>query len=262
MKRGVLLIVLISSLTVTGAPGAEVAWEGTLTVDFVSLAPVHVEGTGVATVVGPGIGLDLLRLNGGISGTGLAPVGSAPDPNYTVSVGASVALGSGTLGPFWPPQPLTANTLPIDGIAKLCIFFPGCGLNIGLPLYENGGQTAVGVGGLLTVGGSGPVRISVEAAPWTVGTASVSFLTPGGDVIEVTARGWAHGPISFAGSTALAGGALSVVTPIQVTSGSSGQSLTSIGRLQVRIVPEPANFVLLIAGAAGIGLLGRSRNSR
>ena len=259
MKRGAILVALIFIFTSTSASAAEVAWRGTLSIDFVNLAPIHIEGAGVATVQGAGIGLDSLHLNGGITGAGLTPVSNAPDPNFTVSVGASVELSAGTLGPFWPPQPLTANTLPVGGFAKLCIFFPGCGLYMGLPLSENGGQTAVGVGGLLTIGGSGPVRISVDAAPWTVGTTSVSFPTSGGDVVEVTARGWAHGPASFAGSTALTGGALSVVTPIQVTSGSSGQPLTSFGRLQLRFVPEPTRCVLLVAGAVGLGLMGRSR---
>lgn len=261
MKRGVLAFIWILVLDASSAPGAEVAWRGTLSVEFVSLAPVHIEGVGVAALEGPAIGLDTLRLDGGITGTDRTPVTNAPDPSFTVSVGASVELGAGTLGPFWPPQPLTANALPIRGVAKLCVFFPGCGLYLGLPLSESGGRTAVGVGGLLTIGGSGPVRISVDAAPWTVGTTSVSFPTPGGDVIDLAARGWAHGPASFAGSTALTGGALSVVTPIQVRSGTSGQSLNSIARLRVSFVPEPTRFALLVVGAAGLGLLGRSRGS-
>ena len=259
MKRGVVLIALMFFSTGTSASGAEVAWLGTLTIDFVSLAPVHIEGMGVATVEESGIGLGYLSLFGGITGTDQTYVWSTPDPTLGVSVGASVELGSGTLGPFWPPQQLVANTLPLGGIAKLCVIIPSCGQYVGLPFSGNSGQTAVGVGGLLTVGGAGSLRFSIDAAPWTVGTTSVSILTSGGDVIEITTRGWAHGPVSFAGSTALTGGELSVVTPIQVTSNTSGQSLSSFARLQVRFVPEPTSLLLLAAGAVGLALLKIAR---
>lgn len=260
VTRGALIIAFLY-LWATNASGDEVAWIGTLTIDFVELAPVHVEGYGIANFESSGVELDTLHLDGGITGTGQAPIWSAPNPTYSISVGASVELGTGTLGPFWPPQPLSTNTLPVGGVAKLCVIVPGCGMVQGFPLSVNSGQTAVGVGGLLG-GGGGPVRISVDAAPWTVGTATVSFPTPGGDVIEITTRGWSHGPASFAGSTAFTDGALSVVTPIQVTSGSAGQSLNSFGRLQVRFVPEPMRWVLLVAGAFGVVRLRARRAAK
>ena len=138
-------------------------------------------------------------------------------------------------------------------------WFPGV---VGDNLTENSGLTGVGVGGMLTVGNVGPIRISVDAAPWTVGTASVSLPTPSGDVIDFATQGWVHGPASFAGSTALTGGEVSVVTPIQVTAGLEGQRLTSIVRLQVRFVPEPVRWVLIVTGVVGLALLGSSRRQQ
>ena len=144
MARGAILIALIFLSMGAKALGAEIAWQGTLTLDFVDLPPLQFEGVGVATANGPGIGLDTLRFDGGITGSASTPLFSPPDPNFSLSVGASVALGAGTLGPFWPPQPLTANTLPIQGFAKLCIIVPGCGLYIGLPLSKYSGFSGVG----------------------------------------------------------------------------------------------------------------------
>ena len=251
-----------SAIPMTALAG-EVAWQGTLSIDFVGLAPVSVEGMGIATLDGTGANFSSLRLEGGIAGEHHTPVtpltGTAARP--TVSVGASVELGSGTLGPFWPAQPLTANRLPVGGTERLCWFFPGCGLYLGLPLSVRSGQSALGVGGIATLGGVGAVRISVDFRPWTVRTASLSFETGAGEVVTATERGWVHGPGSFTGSTALTGGALSVVTPVRVSGSSleTGSAFNTIARLQIRFVPEPRRWLLLVPGAAGLALLGRSR---
>ena len=62
MKRGAILIALIVFSMGNGASGDEVAWQGTLSIDFLSLDPVHIEGVGVATIDGPGFSIDSLRL--------------------------------------------------------------------------------------------------------------------------------------------------------------------------------------------------------
>ena len=250
------------------AKAGEMVWRGTLSLELLAAPVIAITGTGVATVNGSGGGarLETLRLAGGITGSGNAPVTDPANPTiYNVFVAPT--LGTGTLAPFWPTAPfwqpqLTQNTLPIRGIARLCQFVPGCVAYLPLGLTAGGGATGMGVGGLLTVGGAGSIRISVEAAPWTVRTVTLSVeITKNGvatTVVNVPAHGWLHGPQSLDQSAALPGGELSVVTPMQVTS-SLGQGFGMFGRLTVRFLPEPGFLLLLGSGVAGLTLLGRNR---
>ncbi len=116
----------------------------------------------------------------------------------------------------------------------------------------------MGVGGIITVGGSGPLRLSLEAAPWTIRTATVPVTTNGGGTVAVAAAGWLHGPASFTTSTAVSGGALSLVTPLRITS-NLGTPLGAFGRLTLRFVPEPGLLLLMGSGLLGLAILGRTR---
>src|SRR5262249_46539555 len=119
--------------------------------------------------------------------------------------------GTGTFAPFIKTPvpnpktrfPLTQNVLPVGGIAKICLLTTVCNNFLPLLLTQpttNGARfqvatattnqlthlgqqgkrlgipgtkiKGVGVGGLITVGGAGGIRISVEAAPWTIKTAT------------------------------------------------------------------------------------------
>ena len=254
-----------------GAAGGEpLAWRGSFRLEFLSLPSVEIPGVGVATVDTSwgGIRLRELRLAGGIAGETLVPV---TDPEVVAFSGIShvkgeVELGTGTLAPFWPPaslfQPqLTRNTLPVGGVARLCFFFaPDCWLDWPLALSAESGATGVGVGGLATLGGYSPIRVSVEFAPWTVGTAFLSVETPAGGSLLVADHGWVHGPASFTQSTALPDGALSLVTPLQVVS-RDGRYFQGFGRLTLRFVPEPGLLLLLGTGVLGLATLGRHRRA-
>jgi hypothetical protein len=255
-----------------GAAGGEpLIFESSFRFEFLSLPPVEIEGMGIATVDTAGAGPRLrgLRLAGGITGSALVPL---TDPDVIARSGVShvkgeVVLGTGSLSPFWPPASLfepqlTRNTLPVRGAARLCFFYaPDCALDWPLPLSRASGASGVGVGGLLTLGRFSPTRISVEVAPWTVGTASISVETRYGGSLLVPAHGWLHGPASFTQSTALPGGALSLVTPLQVVS-EHGRLYQGFGRLTLRFVPEPGRLVLLGSGALTLLALGRRRSSR
>ncbi len=211
---------------------------------------------GVATTSGVGTSLGSLQLREGIAGGDSLPITATGSDLSSVRLTAE--LGTGTLGPFWPAQPLTASQVPVRGSMRLCLIF-GCGYHIPLPLDVASGQSGLGVGGFATAGG-GTTFISLEFAPWTVGTISASFETTSGEVVNAVTNGWVHGPSSFAGSTALTGGELSVVTPVRVTSNSElGQRSNSLARLQIRFVPEPGPWLLLVSGVVGLALLGRSR---
>ena len=112
---------------------------------------------------------------------------------------------------------------------------------------------------MLTVGGTGPLRFSIEAAPWTLHTATVALATPGGGELPVYASGFVHGAGSVTGSTAAPGGVVQLVTPIRIIS-NQGSQMGAFGRLSVRFLPEPGWLVLLAAGLAGLGLLEFARS--
>jgi hypothetical protein len=261
-----LLAVCAGPAPVAGA--SPLHWEGTLSIELVGLAPLVVTGRGVATVDGPGDGawLQTLRLaasRGGIEGTARVPItdaGLAP----IVSVRVSASLGTGSIAPISGgigSGPLTRGVLPLRGLAKLCQFSTSCGSFLPLALTRQtpgGGLEGAGIGGVLTVGGTGPLRFSIEAAPWTLHTATVSVATSGGGKLPVFASGFAHGAGSVTGSTGVPGGMLQLVTPIRITSNQGGQ-LAAFGRLRLRFLPEPGWLVLLAAGLAGLGLLASAR---
>lgn len=263
----------LALLVVTGrASASELAFEGTLALEFIAsvIPDALITGSGVATVnaAQPGAALHTLALAGGIAGVTTVPI---TDTEITavsvVSVLASAALGTGTLHAFHPPAPfgepqLSAGTLPLSGFMRLCLAIaPLCEIGVTLPLSIESGQTGVGVGGLLTVGGvAGAVRISVEASPWTVRTATQLFYTQS-STLFLTRAGFRHGPYLLSGSTALPGGALQLVTPMTVTS-EAGKAFASFGTLTLRFLPEPGLALLLGAGCAGLIALGRRRSGR
>ncbi len=252
--------------TSSAAHASEVAWAGTLNLGDLgaSPSPFTFSGTAVATVNGSsgGIHLSELRLAGGITGSATFPV-TDPENATLLSLRVEVTLGTGTLYPFAPPAPpaqsqLTQRTLPIRGRLRFCVLFSGCGASVPLGFTASQGQSGVGIGGLLTAGGfTGGLAISLRGAPWTIRTASVSVTTSGGETVTLTSAGWIHGRSSLTSSTVLAGGALSLVTPMQITAG--GQQSGTFARLTLRFVPEPGRLLLLTAGLGGLLATGCRR---
>ena len=116
------------------------------------------------------------------------------------------------------------------------------------------------MGGLI-VPSPNTIAISIEAAPWTVGTAYVPISTLNGSSLSIPSSGFVHGPFSFTGSAALVGGELKLVTPVIVRSPEGIHPLTSFATIDIRFVPEPGVGLLLIAGVVGLLVLGRGRIS-
>jgi hypothetical protein len=164
---------------------------------------------------------------------------------------------------------LTQNTAPLAGFVRICLFVTGCGgavLTQDLSQTVNGGmRTGVGVGGVVTIGAFGGIRISILGAPWTVKTVSVSNRTVNEGITAFQRNGFAHGPASLTSSTAVTSGVVQLVSPSQQTvQGVPGNSDKSgnIAIISLHFIPEPGLLLLLGSGAAGLILLGRRRLKR
>jgi hypothetical protein len=165
--------------------------------------------------------------------------------------------------------------LPILGLIKVCLLSTTCTQFIPIPLGQpttvNGvpgtGFKGPGVGGLVTAGGYGGIRISLQAAPWTIKTATVldqitTGTPPTRIFITKIAKGWAHAPASNTSSTAQPGGIIQLVTPNQVTTNLTLGSNDKIGGFTVSVIefiPEPGLLLLVGSGVGGLALLGRRR---
>jgi hypothetical protein len=268
------------------ASAAPLNWEGTLTVIIADNPPVSVTGGGVATVNHSAGGipahLSTLRLaasRGNVAGTETVVI---TDPevagNGVAAIVVDADLGTGTFSPISGGAAstvvLTRDVLPMRGVAKICLLSTSCTAWVELGLTEpttvNGvpgtGTRGVGVGGLLTAGGYGGIRISLQAAPWTIKTTTVTdqIETTGGEIVFIpqTAKGWAHAPASTTTSTAQPSGVLQLVTPGQIVTNlplGTSDKMAALVILVVHFIPEPGLLLLLGSGVVGLTVLGQRR---
>jgi hypothetical protein len=143
---------------------------------------------------------------------------SASDPNDALFTGAVVSLhqrpdlqGDGVIGnvsgAIGGSGALTPGTLPATGGFILCVLvspLPPCAAQRELTLgaTDSSQWIGAGVGGILALGSTSGFAYSVVGAPFTVGTVTVSASTDEGGLTFLTARGFAHGPLSATSSTA------------------------------------------------------------
>jgi hypothetical protein len=300
-------VVVVFAMSGT-AVAARLNWEGTATTRLGDLPDLSASGGGVATVngsVAPGTPLHLTTIRlagsrGAVTGTDTVII---TDPNVAGNGIAAVEVSfvgrTGTLAPISSAGTLTQRTMPIGGLAKICLVSTVCtdflpllltqpttngarfqvatatpnqltqlglqGKKLGIP---GTGTKGFGIGGLLTVGGESAIRISVEAAPWTIKTATVIDQTDGQAFVNLTGFGFAQGPDMTAGGaftqsmTARPSGVLQIVTPSQVRTNLSLGSAKKIGVLTeilIHFIPEPGLLLLIGSGIVGLVVLGRSR---
>jgi hypothetical protein len=254
-------------MLIAGQAGAKTLdWHGTLNLELWQGNDVTFEGSGVATVndSSGGAHLSTLRLAGGISGSGTIPI-TDPETSGTIrSVRIDYAsLGTGTLSGISGAPPMGQAALPIPGFARVCLFQENCAVNLPLSLTLNNGNTGIGVAGTLTLGGFGSIRISLEAAPWTLGTVSGLNQTANGNFQTMSRGGFVHGAASATNSsTAAPSGVIQLIAPQQVTTeGVPGNSsrVALFSTLTLHFIPEPGLLLLIASGVVGLGLLGRSR---
>lgn len=266
------LLAFLGFLLATNADARVMEWQGTLSLELIGIPiseTLSVEGAGIAAVNPGDLSLQWIRFGGGISGTTTFIV---TDPDVAgggiAGIQATPQLGSGTIRVAASPtlfEPLLSERLlPLRGTVRLCLLSTSCTLFLPLDLTAGSGTRGIGIGGLVTAGGYGQVRISVQAAPWTMGTASFPVFTTEGSLVTLLSFGDAHGPFSFTGSTLFAtpsghGGALQLVTPIRVSSNENFEQLSGFGRLDIRFIPEPGFFLLAGSGSGGLLLLSLAR---
>jgi hypothetical protein len=289
MRKWFVLVAAISLVLGTAgvAGAAPLNWGGSTTFTISDIPSFQFTGGGVATVNNSAGGLpahlDTLRLKGSrgqIDGTDTQFI-TDPDTagNGIAAVIVQVAHGTGTFVPVSggaaSTSVLTQNILPVYGMAKICLLSTVCSMYLDMPFTQpttvNGvpgtGISAVGVGGLITAGGYGGIRISLQAAPWTIKTTTVvdQITTPTGGLrifTTQTYKGWAHAPASTTSSTAQASGVVQLVTPGHITSNiplGSNAKLAGIVVTVMHFIPEPGLFLLLTSGVVGLALLGRRR---
>jgi hypothetical protein len=284
VKRLALVLGLSIAMAAGTASAAGLLFQGSSTLQFANLghASITATGTGVAVVNGAGaLGhLDSLELaSPAATLDGIIPV---TDPVVTqggivevriTNLKATPRLVGGQGGLFAPISgavantqlQLTKNTMASTGMVRICLVYAGCNsgsldLNVGQSV--NGVRTGAGIGGVITIGGAGSIRISIVGAPWTVKTASVQNRTDNGGITTFKKHGFAHGPASLTSSTALSSGVIQLVTPSQTyTQGIPGNSdyQGNITWFTLHFIPEPGLFLLLGTGAAGLAILGRRR---
>jgi hypothetical protein len=280
------------ALGVAGVANAALLnWSGTSTTTLADFPATSIYGGGVATVNGSSGVLPahlnsrrLAESRGQIRGT-FTRIVTDPD---TLANGVAAIIydnvrgGTGTVSNISGGAASTGpggGTLPILGVIKICLLSTACTqflpIPLGQPTTVNGvpgtGFKGPGVGGLVTAGGYGGIRISVQGAPWTIKTATVldQITTTTGTppkqtriFITKTAQGWAHAPASETSSTAQIGGVVQLVTPQQTTTNLPLGSNAKQGAFTVSVIefiPEPGLVLLLASGVAGLALLGRSR---
>ena len=287
MRKLVILgaVAMLAFGAVGTASARPLNWDGTLVLELGELPALGNTGGGVATVNNSAGAipshlqtLQLKGSRGAIAGTAMVPITDPiAAPNGIASVRVQATMQTGTFAPISGGAASTTvlvnNVLPVNGLAKVCLLSTTCTNFLPLLLTQHtpmSGVKGLGVGGLLTIGGgTNPIRISIEAAPWTIktGTSVDQITTPmttmGAKVfVNKTAMGFAHSPSSGLSSTAQPSGVVQLITPMQVVTNlasGSNAKIALFGYLTVHFIPEPGMLLLLGSGVAGLVLLGRHR---
>jgi hypothetical protein len=263
-----------------------IEYDGTLFVSVGTLPPLTGINTGVATINGSGGGshINTISFDGGLTAQGTIPL-TDPDNATLITLIGDVALPtsgenndlSGISGgaPIGPDNQMALG----GGGFTICLLFANCVGPLPIPITINGTKGA-GLGGTFTVNtfADSGFKLSVEAAPWTIGVASIKSVStarippncqpgPGCQTNQPTyitnsvRTGFAHDPGSGTSSTAAISGRLQLVTPVRIETNLNPPSATLAvwGILTLHTIPEPGLAILLGSGVAGLVLLGRQR---
>lgn len=297
MKRKAILLGVLALFVASSASAKVMDTWTRISLQFTNLARAQASdtGIGVTSLNTSGTGMHLNTINfklpgqpnfGAVPGLSLNTVLPVTDPIVSNGGIVSVRLtnlrygrpdgksgpagNSGKLAPVSGAIQSTTSpagglgTIPTTGMVRICLLSVGCGTNLPLAVGATVNNVAKGggVGGILTIGQLGAIRISILGAPYTVKTVTAFNRTNNGGIQTFTEKGFAHGPLSNTSSTGQTSGVLQVVTTNHTsTVGVPGNSDISaqFSRILVHFIPEPGLLLLLGSGAAGMALLGRKR---
>ncbi|MFV1977858.1 MAG: hypothetical protein ACC649_00765, partial [Myxococcota bacterium] len=269
--------IAIGALAVGAAGGAGatvMSVQATLTVEYGLTDPVDLNGVGVA-IVNPIVGGDrLVSLQVGPIDYGDGGPALFTTPSVSALIISYDLRGvSGQSGSFFDlshattsPAKLTQNTLPIAGLARICLLFPGCvsGSTLEVDLSQNGTR-GVGIGGTITAStplSTTTLKLSLHHAPWQLAPATLLQSTISG-IVTAMATGYARGSLSNTSTAAKVGGTIQLITPSQVFTqgvpGGHSDTQALFTRLTLNFVPEPGLLLLLGPGVVGLAVLGRRR---
>jgi hypothetical protein len=276
---------------VGSASAAPLNWEGTTILKLGDFPEAIIPGGGVATINNSAgslpAHLESLRVSASRGNVQTSFTQFVTDPETqgnNIAMIQYIGLEGGT-GTFEPISGFLASTatalngvVPVRGLVKLCLFTTECNsfAEINLTTLTGNGTQAqtigIGIGGLLTVTILGGLaRLSIEAKPWQLKTATVidHITTPVNEettFIDITYMGFAHGPNSMTtSSTADISGVVQFVSPTQVKTDlpfGSNAKVAAAQRLFIHFIPEPGMLLLIGSGVAGLALLGRRRMRR
>lgn len=247
-----LICLLLPTLIASGVFAETVSYDGSFSLELFG-SPIAVgQGPSVADV-NPGVGgphLTRAEVPGGFA-TVRSTV-TQTSATFTQLI-ATVGAGAGTLTET--PAGRLRGAVPLKGNVRVC-YFVSCGIFVDIPLTENGTR-GVGLGGP-PIEASGPpfAKVSLQGASFQTDAATVMTGSS-----TLSAVGFARGPGAVTSSTALSGGEVQLVTPIQITA-TSVMGSTVIGLFatyNLQLAPEPGTGALLMAGAVGMLVLGRRR---
>ena len=246
--------------------------QATLSVKYGTTDPVQLTGVGVATVNPIAGGEQLVSLQVGPIYFGDSDSVPFTDPVVSALVKSyDLRSASAQSGFFFDlshaatsPSKLTQNTLPIAGLARICLLFVGCPspTTVEVDLTQNGTR-GIGIGGTITAGTTSGFFISLHHAPWQLAPATLDQSTAPGTIVTAMATGYVRGPLSNTSTAAKTGGSIQLIAPSQVFTmgvpGGYSDTQALFTRLTLNFVPEPRLSLLLGPGVVGLALLGRRR---
>jgi hypothetical protein len=174
--------------------------------------------------------------------------GAVPGGAFTTTLPSSAAppltqiqvVVSGNVpGTFTGPS----GTMAVTGVANVKSY--GGLTLLGIPLV-------MGVTTTINAGPSFGVVVTAFANDWTTGTTLIPLTTP-------TSQGATFAAVAGSNNlTAGGGGTITLVTGINVLTNIAGQ-FPAFAFLTMSFAPEPGSLLLLLAGAAGLVAVGRSK---